>query len=45
MSVYHMYFWFPWRPEEGVDYLELELWVTVSCTIRYWKLNSCLLQE
>lgn len=28
--VHHMHFWFPWKLEEGIGELELELWMIVN---------------
>lgn len=28
--VHHMHFWFPWKSEEGIGELELELWMIVN---------------
>lgn len=33
ISVYHVCVWCPWSPEEGVDPLEVELQMLVSCFV------------
>lgn len=36
MSVHCMYVWCPWRPKEGIDSLELEVWAVVSAETQTW---------